>query len=199
MNTWPEYSLDTRPVWIGAVLLGSFVALLAWYFVASYLAHRQLPPVAEKMLTLHDDLLAIDGAQDGQAVVVGKSGLILVTSDNGKTWQPRAADTTTALSAVSFGDRDHGFVVGSGGTLLATNDGGGSWRSQASGSKDQLLGVHALNSSNAYVVGAFGTILSTSDGGQNWTRHEIKWDQLIGKIINESGYVEPNLNAIDFS
>jgi photosystem II stability/assembly factor-like uncharacterized protein len=48
-------------------------------------------------------------------------------------------------------------------------------------------------------VGAFGTVLSTSDGGKNWTRHEIKWDQLIGKIINESGYVEPNLNAIYFS
>ena len=199
MNTWPQYSLDTKPLWIGSVLLGAFVALLVWYFTASYLAHRQLPPIAEKMLTSHDDLLAIDGFEDGKKVAVGKSGLILVTTNNGKTWERRTTDTTKALSAISFGDPDHAFVVGSGGTLLATNDGGATWRSQASGSKDQLLSVYALTSTNAYVVGAFGTLLSTSDAGENWTRHEIKWDQLIGKIINESGYIEPNLNAIYFS
>ncbi|HZH84351.1 MAG TPA: YCF48-related protein [Phototrophicaceae bacterium] len=199
MNTWPQYSVNTKPIWIGSVLLGAFVALLVWYFAASYLAHRQLPPVAEKMLTLHDDLLAIDGAEDGKRVAVGKFGLILVTNDNGKTWERRATDTTKALSAISFGDPKHGFVVGNGGTLLATSDGGANWHSQSSGSKDQLLGVYALNATNAYVVGAFGTLLSTSDAGQNWIRHELKWDQLIGKIINDSGYVEPNLNAIYFS
>ena len=199
MNTWPEYSIDSKPLWIGSVLLGAFVALLAWYFVASYVAHRQLAPVAEKMLTLHDDLLAIDGSEDGKKVAVGKSGLILVTNNNGKNWERRASGTTKALSAVSFGDRDHGFVVGVGGTVLATNDGGAAWRSQVSGTKDQLLAVYAVNSKNAYVVGAFGTLISTSDGGENWTRHEIKWDQLINKIINESGYIEPNLNAIYFS
>lgn len=199
MNTWPQYSLDSKPVWIGSVLLGAFVALLAWYFAASYLVHGQLAPVAEKMLTMHDDLLAIDGSEDGKKVAVGKSGLILVSSDNGKTWEKRATDTAKALSAISFGDGNHGFVAGSGGTILATNDGAASWRVQASGIKDQLLGVHALNSTNAHVVGAFGTLLSTSDGGQNWIRHEIKWDQLIGKIINEFGYIEPNLNSVHFS
>ena len=198
MNTWPEY-LDTKPVWIGSALLGSFVALLVWYFAASYLAHRQLPPIAEKKLTLHDDLLAIDGSDGGKNVAVGKSGLILVTNNNGKTWERRATDTAKALSAISFADGKHAFVVGSGGTVLATQDGGATWRSQASGSKDQLLGVHAVSPTHAYVVGAFGTFLSILDGGGSWTRHEIKWDQLIGKIINESGYIEPNLNAIFFS
>jgi photosystem II stability/assembly factor-like uncharacterized protein len=198
MNTWPEY-LDTKPVWIGSVLLGAFVALLVWYFAASYLAHRQLPPIAEKMLTLHDDLFAIDGSDGGKNIAVGKSGLILVTNNNGKTWERRPTDTIKALSAISLADGKHAFIVGSGGTVLATEDGGVTWRSQPSGSKDQLLGVHALSSTHVYLVGAFGTLLSTSDGGGTWTRHEIKWDQLIGKIINESGYIEPNLNAIYFS
>ena len=198
MNTWPEY-LDTKPVWIGTVLLGAFVALLVWYFAASYLAHRQLPPSSEKMLTPHDDLLAIDGSEGGKNVAVGKWGLILVTNNRGKSWERRPTDTTKALSAISMTDDKHAFAVGSGGTVLSTQDGGATWRSQASGSKDQLLGVHALSSTHAYVVGAFGTLLSTTDGGTIWTRHEIKWDQLIGKIINESGYIEPNLNAIYFS
>jgi photosystem II stability/assembly factor-like uncharacterized protein len=198
MNTWPEY-LDTKPVWIGTVLLGAFVALLVWYFAASYLAHRQLPPTSEKVLTPHDDLLAIDGSEGGKNVAVGKWGLILVTNNRGKSWERRPTDTTKALSAISMADDKHAFAVGSGGTVLSTQDGGATWRSQASGSKDQLLGVHALSSTHAYVVGAFGTLLSTTDGGTSWTRHEIKWDQLIGKIINESGYIEPNLNATYFS
>jgi len=180
-------------------LLGSFLVLLGWYFVASYVVHQQLPPVREKLLTRHDDLLAVDGFEDGKKVAVGKFGLILVTSDNGKTWERRTSNTSKTLSAISFGDRNHALAVGSGGTILATSDGAASWRAQASASNDQLLGVQVFDSRHAHVVGAFGTLLSTSDGGQNWIRQEFKWDHLIGKIINESGYVEPNLNSIHFS
>jgi len=66
------------------VLLATFVALLGWYFLASYLGHRQSLQVQEKMLTVHDDLLAIDGPHDGKKMAVGKFGLILLTNDGGK-------------------------------------------------------------------------------------------------------------------
>jgi photosystem II stability/assembly factor-like uncharacterized protein len=50
----------------------------------------------------------------------------------------------------------------------------------------------------AYVVGAFGTLLSTSDGGATWRKQELAWDRLIPLIVNESGTIEPNLNAVYF-
>jgi photosystem II stability/assembly factor-like uncharacterized protein len=190
---------ERKRVLTGVVLLATFVGLLAWYFLASYIGHREALHIQEKMLTVHDDLFAVDGRHDGNKVTVGKFGLILLSRDGGKTWERRPSGTTRALSAVSFADNEHGFIAGSGGTLLATNDSGATWRSQNSGTKDHLLGVHAQSPLQAFAVGAFGTLLSTIDGGQSWSKHELKWDALIERIVKEGGYVEPNLNAVYFN
>jgi photosystem II stability/assembly factor-like uncharacterized protein len=165
----------------------------------SYRGHSVSVQVQEKMLTAHDDLLAIDGRHNGNKAAVGKFGLILLTQDGGKTWQSRPSGTTKALTAVSFADHDHGFAVGNGGVLLATNDGGATWQAQDSGSKDQLLNVYALSPLQAFAVGAFGTLISTTDGGRNWSKHELPWEKLIERIVQEGGLIEPNLNAVHFS
>ncbi len=190
---------ERKRVLTGVMLLATFVALLGWYFLASYMGHRESLHIQEKFLTVHDDLLAIDGRHDGNKVAVGKFGIILLTKDGGKTWQRRPSGTTETLSAVSFADHEHGFIAGSGGTLLATLDGGVTWQTQNSGTKDQLLGVYALSPTQVFVVGAFGTLLSTSDGPRSWRKHDLKWDKLIERIVKEGGYVEPNLNAVYFS
>lgn len=190
---------ETRHPIAGAVLLAVFVVFLLGYFLASYMAHSEIPRVAEKPLSQHDDLLAIDGGAHGGKAAVGKFGLILITQDGGKTWQRRQSGTVKTLSAVSFADAQHGWVVGSGGTMLSTTDAGGTWRAVNGGVKDQLLGVAALSGERIFAVGAFGILLSTSDGGQTWTKHELKWDSLIERIVKDGGYVEPNLNAVSFS
>ncbi len=182
----------------GYFLLAAFVVFLTWYFLASYLGHHTVVRVQERFLTTHDDLFAVDGRHDGNRAVVGKFGMILLTTDGGKTWRERPSGTAKALSAIAFADPQHGFVVGSGGTVLETSDGGVSWKPQNSGTRDQLLGVCAVSPTVAYAVGAFGTVLSTSDGGEQWSRHELSWGKLIPRIIKESGELEPNLNAVHF-
>ena len=182
----------------GVVLLGFFVVLLGWYFIASYIGHQEVPRVQEKLFTVHDDLLAIEGGSKDKQIAVGKFGLIFLTQDNGKTWQLRPSNTTKALAAVSFADPAHGFIVGSGGSVLASTDGGMNWQPQNSGTKDQLLAVRAVSPQLAFAVGAFGTLISTADGGQAWEKHELKWDNLIERLVKEGGYLEPNLNAVEF-
>lgn len=183
----------------GVFLLATFVGLLGWYFLASYIGHGVSLQIQEKMLTVHDDLLAIDGRHSGNKTAVGKFGLIFLTQDGGKTWQRKPSGTTKTLSSVSFADHAHGFIAGSGGAVLASDDGGASWRPQNSGTKDQLLGVYALTPARVFAVGAFGTLLSTSDGGRSWSKQGLKWDTLIERIVKEGGYVEPNLNAVYFT
>jgi photosystem II stability/assembly factor-like uncharacterized protein len=175
------------------------VAFLTWFFLASYIGRRESSQIKEKTLTVHDDLLAIDGLQAGNNVAVGKFGLIFLTADGGRSWQRPASGTSRTLSAVSFADDQHGYIAGSGGTVLASSDSGATWQAQNSGTKDHLLGIHAASPLRVFAVGAFGTALSTSDGGRSWSKHELKWDTLIERIIKESGYVEPNLNAVYFS
>lgn len=189
---------EEKPQLLGFILLAAFVALLGWYFVASFLGRRVSWPVQEKMLTGHDDLFAVDGQRDGSWVAVGRFGKIFLTHDSGKTWREQASGTSRALSAISFGDHQHGFIAGSAGTILATSDGGVTWKAQSSGTKEQLLGVYASSPTAAHVVGAFGTLLSTSDGGATWRKHELSWDRLIPLITKDSGMLEPNLNAVYF-
>jgi photosystem II stability/assembly factor-like uncharacterized protein len=50
----------------------------------------------------------------------------------------------------------------------------------------------------AHAVGAFGTVLHTSGRGANWRKARLSWERLIPRIIQEIGYVEPNLNALSF-
>ena len=182
----------------GFILLATFVVILAWYFWASYMGQRAAVRIQERNLTAHDDLFSVDGRHDGNRAAVGKFGLILLTQDGGKTWSERPAGTHRPLASVSFGDNQHGFVVGSGGTILASSDGGLSWKAQSSGSKDQLLGVYALGPTRAHAVGAFGALLSTTDGGGSWQKQNLPWEKLIPAIIKDSGYLEPNLNAVYF-
>ena len=182
----------------GFVFLLAFVAVLAWYFHASDIGRQGSWPVQERLLTRHDDLFAIAGRPDGSQIAVGRFGAILWTGDGGKSWREQASGTTRPLSAISFADVRHGFSVGSGGMILATSDGGVTWRKQNSGSREHLLAVHAVSPVSAHAVGAFGTLLYTSDGGATWDRRQLSWRSLIPRITQESGDLEPNLNAVHF-
>ncbi len=183
---------------MAAVLLVALAIPLGSYFWVGYRGDSFTFPIQEKMLTAHNDLFAVHLSDRGKGWVVGKYGLILHTPDGGKTWERMPSVTTKALTAVSFADELHGFAVGSGGNVITTTDGGSSWKLQASKTKDHLLGLHVLSQRVALVVGAFGTILSTTNGGGSWKRHRLSWEKLIPRIINEGGYMEPNLNAVHF-
>ena len=183
---------------MAAVLLAALALPLGNYFRASYSGDRNPLPIREKMLTAHDDLFAIHLDHGQRGWIVGTFGLILDTQDGGRTWNRRANFTTKALTALSFADDQHGFAVGSGGTIATTVDRGGSWEEQISGTAEHLLGLHALSERNVYVVGAFGTILSTANGGANWNKHKLSWERLIPRVVEEIGYLEPNLNAVYF-
>lgn len=184
----------------GLLLLAAFVGFLGWYFCASYIGRQGSWQTQQpRILTPHDDLFGIDGRPDGNQVVVGRFGLILLSRDGGQNWQGRPSGTTQALSAASFADARHGFIVGSHGTILTTGDGGVSWRAQRSGTSEQLLGVYASSPMVVHVVGAFGTLVSTFDGGRTWRHHQFSWGRLIPLITKESGMLQPNLNAVYFA
>ena len=56
--------------------------------------------------------------------IVGSNGIVVATSDGGKTWQRQATAITGQLQAVQFVDSQTGWILGSTGALLATGTGG---------------------------------------------------------------------------
>ena len=121
-------------------------------------------------------------------VIVGDSGLILSSSDNGATWDNMTSGVSTNLASVAYGGGT--FVVGgnSGVILTSTNastwisetSGGNSWSAVSDGVSDNLSGT-AYGNDLHVISGVSGTILTSSDNGSSWTSQtsgtsEVIWD-----------------------
>jgi len=103
------------------------------------------------------------------------SGIILNSSDSGKTWQFN--DTlTTVGTKVYFTNANHGYIVGSNppvfyGIIKITNDGGKTWATNyLPGS--WLNDIVFIDDSTGWAVGEYGYIWHTVDQGMNWTQVE---------------------------
>ena len=57
--------------------------------------------------------------------IAGDGGIVLKTTDAGKTWYPQYTGTSSNLRGVYFSNSNIGYVVGSGVTILKTENGGG--------------------------------------------------------------------------
>lgn len=66
-------------------------------------------------------------------VAVGPWGRILVSANEGRTWQQVPVPVSSDLVAVHFATRRKGWVVGHDGVVLHTDDGGQSWIKQLDG------------------------------------------------------------------
>ncbi len=139
--------------------------------------------------TITDDIILYDVSfPDPQhGFIVGEFGTLLVTSDAGATWTPRATPTEKTLFGVHFATPDRGWVVGIDGLVLRTDDGGRTWQVQhgqpeTAGVEDisfretlENPGMYAVQVEGDYgmVVGDVGMILASSDGGRTWVRREL--------------------------
>jgi len=77
-------------------------------------------------------LMAIVNAGKG-LVAVGSRGLIILSSDGGKSWSQASVPVQSDLLAVHFPTQRNGWAVGHDGVILASDDGGKSWRRQLDG------------------------------------------------------------------
>ena len=78
--------------------------------------------------------LLLDGVTaNGDVVVVGERGHVLISGDNGTTWEQPDVPTRTTLTGVFFQDRNTGFAVSYYQEILRTKDGGKTWQVVAKG------------------------------------------------------------------
>jgi photosystem II stability/assembly factor-like uncharacterized protein len=110
-----------------------------------------------RRLVFLDDGTTVFGASDG--------GVVLRSSDQGRSWQEIATATGADLKDLFFTSKLRGWAVGKNGTILKTVDGGLSWLTQNSGTRADFLGLHFLDDSTGWVVGSNGTVLVTVNGG----------------------------------
>ena len=122
-------------------------------------------------------------AMNGWAV--GSDGLILQTTDGGKTWTQTIIETERPVYFwnVYFRDENVGFITGTRGTILKTADGGQTWefkeainegRVDRDGNpapaplRRRLIDTWMVDEQIGYMVGENNTFIKTSDGGESW-------------------------------
>lgn len=95
----------------------------------------ETPAFAKK--AVFTDLSRAGGSKtpNNRLVAVGERGYLLLSDDEGKSWQPRQLHFASTLTAVSFPTKEIGFVTGHGGIVLKTVDGGESWEQVLNGVK----------------------------------------------------------------
>ncbi len=101
--------------------------------------------------------------------ICGMEGLIMRTSDGGKTWQVQQTDTDLAFYSIQVkGDR--GWAVGDRGNYALSEDGGVTWRIMDNSIKTKMWfrDVSFSTPLNGFVVGMAGTVVHSTDGGETW-------------------------------
>ena len=127
-------------------------------------ADSQIMPLAVKSLLL-------DGQVVGdRIVVVGERGHILISQDQGVSWQQQPVPTRTTLTSVFFIDPANGWAAGHDGVILQTGDGGRHWQMVYSDPQHEqaILDLWFMDREHGYAVGAYGLFLETEDGGASW-------------------------------
>lgn len=126
--------------------------------------------------TPHDRLYSVAFSGDfGEAV--GESGLVLQSTDSGKTWAHEVnAPTKLAMFSVAIaGSRT--IAVGQQGLIMVRDD-RKKWHTVEAVTNQRLLRVSLNKSGLAVAVGAFGTLLKSTDNGDTWTELKPDWATL---------------------
>lgn len=134
--------------------------------------------------------LLLDIARVGDRLVaVGERGHIVLSSDEGVSWQQVVTPTRAMLTGVSFADAQNGWAVGHDGVVLHSADGGQSWarRDQRQDLETVFLDVLFINPQHGFIVGAYGKFLETADGGATWSERRVCEDELHFNRISSDG------------
>ncbi len=143
-------------------------------------------------------LYDVDFPTAQQGAIVGEFGVILATTDAGRTWTAQRSPIETTLFGVAFADTQNGWAVGIEETLLHTKDGGATWERQPlPARKGFVLGLYdvAVQGRIGWVVGDSGLLLRTIDGGEKWERVDLpiqlaaNWFRGISLTPDADGFV----------
>jgi len=131
--------------------------------------------------------LLLDAQRVGDNLIaVGERGHILLSEDNGNSWNQAQVPTRATLTAVYFIDRQNGWVVGHDQVILRTKNGGKSWELvyENPEAESPLLDIFFLDSAHGYAIGAYGQFLESFDGGSHWEGRWISEDDFhLNQII----------------
>lgn len=122
-------------------------------------------------------LLAHNSQQGARLIAVGERGTIMVSTDNGLTWETsQVADGHGAtLTGVIALDAAVLVAVGHDGWILRSSDAGRTWQQMHYDPElgEPLLGVWSADGKQVVAYGSYGKYLESNDAGEHWAAREM--------------------------
>lgn len=182
-------SLRTATKLIGAILLGVVVMGVP----LSAPGYLSTPPIgARAWYWQHpspqgNDVLDVSFVNGSTGWSVGRSGVILKTSDSGATWQHQRSNVDVDLYGVSFVSTTRGWAVGDNNTVLRTVDGGMTWVAQSlpGTAVRNMRSVAFFDENRGITTSTGGAIHYTADGGQSWL---LATDPIASETLTDSSW-----------
>lgn len=130
-------SINCKPLKVFIV-----AAVLGFAAPASAIDLLELPAVQSGAAT-RALLLDVVARGEKSFVAVGQHGVVIVTDDDGMSWNQAAVPASVALTGVHFPTADSGWAVGHDGLILHSSDGGQNWEKQLDGHElnEQIMSV----------------------------------------------------------
>ena len=128
-----------------------------------------LNPAARSLLAGTSPSITVSAPGGRVSWRIGQAGVILFSSDAGKTWLVQPSGIITDLLSGSAPSAKVCWLVGRSGTILLTTDRGKHWRKVPPPTQDDFLSVFAVNARQASVSPANGTY-QTTDRGATWNK-----------------------------
>ena len=160
------------------------------------------------------DLRAVHCVDAKHAWAVGFGGLILQTTDGGKTWTKKEIEMDSSLNLwnVYFRSTNLGFITGVQramrgvrAVIFMTTDGGDTWARKDLEVRSQFAGMWMIDDLVGFMVGGDKAFFKTTDGGETWTgsaervrlgetRHDL-WDIFFaspvhGWMVGSYGHIQ---------
>jgi photosystem II stability/assembly factor-like uncharacterized protein len=109
---------------------------------------------------------------DQTFIAVGDQGMLLMTYDNGATWEIKQIKTLRNFKGIWVKNQQEILVLGSydnsGTELYKTTDGGVNWTLDYENNSVGANDIHFPTDSVGYIVGNIGKVLKTTDAGTTW-------------------------------
>lgn len=167
-----------RAAGIGLLLAVSLMAALLWHGSSKVVA--SLPPLQAPAIRPWDSFLSVTSPAPGKWFVVGKNGVLLSSTDGGRTWSRRELAKRGDLSwfdlySIRFtSDGRSGWISGEDGLILHSADGGETWKAQKSGVTGRIFRIVPIDARAAVAAGVDGALIRTDDAGQTWHAQSFK-------------------------
>ncbi|WP_053159811.1 YCF48-related protein [Pseudomonas sp. P1.8] len=139
-------------------------------------------PAQAELLATRPDRVQINGLLNfgARVVAVGERGSILLSDDQGVSWQPAnvATQRNATLTAVVALDDKRLLAVGHDGWILRSEDAGSSWQEIRYDSDlgEPLLGIWTGGGDSVLAFGSFGKFYQSIDGGKTWVPQPLEID-----------------------